>query len=427
MNKHLVGIGISALLLTACGSDGSSTDVTPPPANLPAKVMGTVTQVSADHQQITVNGYKINIANADIRYQQQPLDAKAIQVGMRLDLVNQGQQAKTVAVDPALVGEISAINQNNITVNGIQLAVVSASQYKKGDWVAVNGYPTAVGKWQVESINLFPNFAIAEIEGRVTGLDPVAQQFRLGSALIDYANAELEGQLAEGAWVEVEGQQDGAVFKAHEVDVEDASDVPTFNEMELEGTVTWVNQDKSQFELNSRTRLYVTEQTQFEDGNRSNLLEGKRLEVDIQSTAQGLWAKEVDFESSDAGGPLPDLGNKFELEGRATLDSNNQLQINGFTFIIDARTQFDDGLTLATLDQKWLQIEGVELADGQWLVKEIDLEQQSNELELTGKVSQNSLWGYHASDASLATFDGKWVNVECQFDGMQIHSCRIDD
>lgn len=37
MNKHLVGI--SALLLTACGSDGSSTDVTPPPANLPAKVM----------------------------------------------------------------------------------------------------------------------------------------------------------------------------------------------------------------------------------------------------------------------------------------------------------------------------------------------------------------------------------------------------
>ena len=74
-----------------------------------------------------------------------------------------------------------------------------------------------------------------------------------------------------------------------------------------------------------------------------------------------------------------------------------------------------------------LQIEGVELADGQWLVKEIDLEQQSNELELTGKVSQNSLWGYHASDASLATFDGKWVNVECQFDGMQIHSCRIDD
>jgi hypothetical protein len=60
-------------------------------------------------------------------------------------------------------------------------------------------------------------------------------------------------------------------------------------------------------------------------------------------------------------------------------------------------------------------------------VKEIDLERQSNELELTGKVSQNSLWGYRASDASLATFDGKWVNVECQFDGMQIHSCRIDD
>ncbi|MBP6519468.1 DUF5666 domain-containing protein, partial [Shewanella sp.] len=114
-------------------------------------------------------------------------------------------------------------------------------------------------------------------------------------------------------------------------------------------------------------------------------------------------------------------------EGLATLTTNNQLQINGFTFDIDARTQFDDGLTLATLDQKWIQIEGVELADNQWLVKEVDLEVRSNELDLSGLVMQKTLWGYQATDASLTPFEGKWVDVECQFDGSNIHNCRIDD
>lgn len=243
--------------------------------------------------------------------------------------------------------------------------------------------------------------------------------------MINYANARLEGSLQEGAWVEVEGQQSGASFLASEVEVEDTA---SFNDMELEGTITWVNQDKSQFELNARTRLYVTTNTQFEDGNQANLVEGKLVDVDIQSMPQGLWAREVEFETShDNGGVPPTLGKKFELEGRATLDTNSQLQINGFTFVIDARTQFDDGLTLESLEQKWIQIEGVELTANQWLVKEVELEVQSNELDLSGLVTQKTLWGYQATDASLTPFEGKWVDVECQFDGSNIYNCRIDD
>lgn len=430
MNKLL--ICVTTILLVGCGSGGSSTDISNPDPivpslTLPAKINGTVTEVSSNNNLITVNGYSVNIADASIRYGKQQLDVNAIQIGMRVEIDNEGQQAKNIILDPSLVGAISSVNQSTIAVNGINIAVKSTdtSKYNVGDWVAVNGYPSEVGEWQVDSINLIPNFAFAEIEGRVSGLNKTEQQFNIGSAVINYASAQLEGNLQEGAWVEVEGQQNGALFLASEVDVEDLA---SFNDMELEGTITWVNQDKTQFELNARTRLYVATNTQFEDGNQASLVEGKRVDVDIQFTQQGLWAKEVEFEQSNTNDETaPLVGKKFELEGLATLDANNQLQINGFTFATDVRTQFDDGLTLATLDQKWIQIEGVELATSQWLVKEVDLEIRNNELDLSGLVTQKTLWGYQAMDDSLTQFEGKWVDVECQFDGSNIHSCRIDD
>ncbi|MGL5334761.1 MAG: DUF5666 domain-containing protein [Enterovibrio sp.] len=441
MNKHLVVV-ISALILAACGSDDTASNVTTPlppapAANLPAKIVGTVTRLSADYKQVTVNGYNVNIANADVVYKQEKLDPKTIAVGMRLDLDNQGQEAKTVTIDPALVGEVSAVSTKDITVNGIQLTIESADQYNVGDWVAVNGYPTAVGDWQVDSINHFPSFAHAEIEGRVTGLDIDAQQFYLGSVLVDYSEAVVDGTLIEGIWVEVEGKQRGKMFFAYNVDVDnDTDDTQTSTEVTLEGTVTWVNQDKSQFELNNRSRVYVTTATRFEDGTRADLLEGKRLEVDLQLTQQGLWAKKIDFEKiiPDPSVPTPpnpptppSFGHKFELEGRAVLDANKQLTINGIKFIIDAGTRFEDGLTINNLSGRWVQIEGIELSAGQWLVKEIEPESRTHELELTGRVTNNSLWGYPARDSSLALYEGKWVNMDCMFDGTNIYRCSFDD
>ncbi|MGL5390758.1 MAG: hypothetical protein ACRDA8_05080, partial [Shewanella sp.] len=83
MNKYL--LAITAILLTGCGSDGASTDTTPP-LTVPAKINGTVTQVSPSHEVITVNGYSVNIANAKISYGQQALETGAIDVGMRVNI-----------------------------------------------------------------------------------------------------------------------------------------------------------------------------------------------------------------------------------------------------------------------------------------------------------------------------------------------------
>ena len=46
------------------------------------------------------------------------------------------------------------------------------------------------------------------------------------------------------------------------------------NDHEIGGIVTWVNSDKSQFELNVRGRFIVNAQTRFEDGSKANLYSG---------------------------------------------------------------------------------------------------------------------------------------------------------
>lgn len=439
MNKFLVGM--TTILLTACGGGGSSTDTTPtptpPPTVTPTKISGTVTAVDPNEPNlITVNGYKIDIAGAEIFYADKPLEVQIeVQKGMRVELVTDSAAATQVTLEASLAGEISAVNlvtnKNTITVNGIILEVKDATAYKVGNWVAINGYPTDGGGWTVDSINHIPDFAFAEIEGRVSGLDTVLRQFNIGSAVIHYTSAffddNAEPRLQNGAWVEVEGQQDGPAFTAHEIDIEDGRDNDAFDEMELEGTITWVNQDQSRFELNSRTRLDVTAQTRFEDGTKTDLVEGQRVDVDISANTDFLLARKVDFETDHSSGGAPSLSHKFELAGTVTWVSNSELRINNNSFVIDARTQLDDGLTLATLDQQWLRIEGVLLTDGQWLIKEIEREQNRLQLDLTGVVTANALWGYTASDSSLKAFEGQWVEVECQFDGSNIFNCRGDD
>ncbi|QIL84601.1 hypothetical protein G7083_00910 [Vibrio sp. HDW18] len=427
MNKYLVAIG--TLLLTACGGSDSSNHH---PTTLATKIIGTVSNVSANHQQITINGQRINIANADIRYQQQPIRSEAIQVGMRLELISKDQQAQAITFDPALVGAISAIDRvkNNITVNGILLNVKSASQYQIGQWVAVNGYPTDSGTWQVESINMIDFADQAEIEGRVSALDN--NQFQIDTLTINYQNAQLEGNLIEGAWVEVEGQlsQDGRLFTAYQVEVDGTNDSSLFDDLEIAGTVTWINDEKTRFELNSHTRLYVNARTEFDDGQASDLQLGRSVEVEVKAQSDGLWAKEIEFEDS-SNSNIPNLTQSFELEGMAELITDNtgssQLQINGFSFVIDARTEFEAGLSLATINQRWIKIEGIQLADGQWLAKEVDVEQQDHDVELAGQVTNNQLWGYTASDESLTAFNGQWISVECGFIGNDIFNCRKDD
>ncbi|MEC4728675.1 DUF5666 domain-containing protein [Shewanella sp. D64] len=436
--KNVVLASILATFVVGCGSGSSDGGTTPPtPTPTPAKIFGTVDSISPTNQTITVNGRTLATASAMVTYQQDTLTTDAITKGMQVEILTANNSAKAIALDPAITGTVSAIDQDTITVNGLAFTYPQAQRSNDitvGSWVMISAKLQNDGSWLASSITSPAGVATqeSEIEGRISQLNEVAQQFNIGTLVVNYSNAELdlEGQqLANGQWVEVEGRydsQDLTLF-AQEVDIENDMD---FNDAEIEGTVTWVNTEKTLFEIDSRTRILVTPTTQFEDGKLIDLNTGRHISVDLITKGTGLEATEIEFE--DASGSIPQpFAREFTVEGLAQV-TNGAFSINGIEFTLDAGTYYDDGLTVGTLNNTWVEVEGIEveaatLTPAHWLVKEIEPELRETNISLEGLVSNNSLWNYPSSDNSLARFNDKWVEVECQLNGDDLLKCRLDD
>ena len=120
---------------------------------------------------------------------------------------------------------------------------------------------------------------------------------------------------------------------------------------------------------------------------------------------------------------------EFKLTGRTSWQLG-QLMVNGIPFVIDERTRFKDGLDEDDLGGTWVDLEGVvqETAQGaRRLVREVEPLEEEDEMELEGPVAQGRIWGYTTSDDSLAPFEGRWLELECRFDGMRLSQCREED
>lgn len=438
--KNVVLASILATFVVGCGGGSSDSNggTTPPiPTPTPAKIFGTVDSISPTNQTITVNGRTLATASSMVTYQQDTLTIDAITKGMQVEILTANNNAKAIALDPAITGTVSAIDKDTITVNGVQF-ISPQSQLKSditiGTWVMISAKLQSDGSWLASSITSPVGITTqeSEIEGRVSRLDAIAHQFNIGSVIVNYNNAEfdLEGhQLANGQWVEVDGRYDSQArtLFAEEVDIENEMD---FNDAEIEGVITWVNTEQTHFEIDSRTRILITPTTQFEDGNKADLKTGRVISVDLISKGMGLEATEIEFEDATGTTPQP-VVREFSVEGKA-LVTDGVFTINGNEFTLDAGTYYDNGLTTATLNNAWVDVEGIEVkattvTPAHWLVKEIEPEVKQNNISLEGPVSSNSLWGYTSSDNTLAQFNGKWVEVECTLNDDDLLNCRLDN
>lgn len=120
---------------------------------------------------------------------------------------------------------------------------------------------------------------------------------------------------------------------------------------------------------------------------------------------------------------------EFKLTGRTSWQLG-QLMVNGIPFVIDGDTHFKDGLDEDDLGGTWVDLEGVmqETAQGERrLIREVEALEETDEMELEGPVRQGRIWGYVTSDDSLAPFEGRWLELECKFDGMRLSRCQEED
>ncbi|MGS0728032.1 DUF5666 domain-containing protein, partial [Shewanella sp. 0m-11] len=245
--------------------------------------------------------------------------------------------------------------------------------------------PTADAGYKVLSVVKFENEDLVghyEVEGLLSGLDDSAKSFKLGAALtVDYSGTaahNIEGVLANGQWVEVEGTMNLNTLEATSVEVENYSDLA--NDTEVEGIVTWVDAQQTAFELNYQGRFVVNNQTKFEDGLKADLKQGALVEVTSVKQGTQQVATEVEFDDDSSTGN-DNTGNwkEFEQEGFATTTDSvaQSFVINGVTVFVDASTQYEDRITFDTITQQRIEVEGV-VMNGKNIAREIEADNDND-------------------------------------------------
>ena len=419
LNLLSLAIGLS-LAVTGCGGDSSSSDggsdiVQSSPL---ARTIGTVDSVSYPDETFTINKHQLDGSQAVISYDDSSYSFDELEQGMQVEVEYQDNQAQLVYLQPAATGQVTAVSDSSLSINGISYDYPGTG-FNIGDWVMLYGLVEPDDSWKVTVVTVVDPQTTAEIEGAISGLDSSQSVFTIATVLVDYSNAAIEDSrtLADGLWVEVYGQFDGSQFVASIIDIRDNDDV---RNTELEGIITWVSPDLTSFDIGGNVRVHTNGNTSFDDGTRSNLEIGAIVEVDLIELENKLFATRVDFQDQVS---VPD-NLEFNVEGEASYDGAT-LSINGIVFIVDVNTEYDDGISLSNVNGQWVELDGK--ANNGNYVKRVRPERKDNEISLEGPVENGIMWGYSATDSSLQQFNGQWVHIECQrASDNALSLCRLD-
>ncbi|HHF2888832.1 TPA: DUF5666 domain-containing protein [Vibrio diabolicus] len=398
--KKLALISVVGLALSGCGGSGggSNSDSTPTQSVVkPSVAIGSVEAVNAEENTLTVNGYTYHVSGVvygDTSMQFADVEPKMmVQVGTGVRKAS--DDGFLVTLEPTITGRVTEIDyvKKTFTVNGVDLQFDGLSDdIEVNDWVMVSSLPTADAGYRVLSVveidvdNDYPTLgSYYELEGRITSIDENASTFELGTNItVSYDNIS---QLSIGQWVEVEGEMQNGIFMANEVEVE-GYDVIS-NDSDVEGIVTWVANDYSEFSLNYRGAFFIDNATRFEDGSKANLKQGQEVEVTSVMKNGKRIATIIEFEQPDFDDNNQWQGKEFECEGYVSnydveartfdierCENDADQLLNNTTVVIDVQTRFQ-GIEELNLNGARVEVDGVIIND-QNIAREVELDVYDN-------------------------------------------------
>lgn len=430
--KKLASLTLIPLVasLTACGGSDNNDSGQPVIPAATASISGELEAVSGSI--LNINGRSLDAAGA--RFEGTSLSE--LKPGMVLDIKTEKGVATDVILNSELQAPVSKIDGDVLTMAGIRVLTkearfddgLSLSAIKVGDMLEVSGFYLDGDQLKASFIEQSDD-SHSELEGVVTALNTAAKQFKLGKVTVDYSASSIS--LNNGDLVEVEGLLDGLNLKASSIEKQNREHNQG-DEIEVEGLISWMSQDGSHLLLNQQTSVAITDQTRFEDGSAAELKVGNQIEVEgsWDLGAMNLVAKEIEFEhKGDSGLELDER--EFEAPGFAILDANGRISLNGISLTLSSAAEFDDLLPTDVNGSNWVALSGYEQS-GEFIVTEIEAEQQTSRIELEGKVqaldAEAGLFGYQTVDGSLNAFVGKHGEFECTLGAnQQISGCVIDN
>ncbi|MGO2127689.1 MAG: DUF5666 domain-containing protein [Pseudoalteromonas prydzensis] len=426
---QIISLSALTLALTACGSSNSqSNEPTTPTAQLPSVLIGELTATTAT--TITVNQHEIPASNAEVEIDGVDGSLSDLKKGMMVAVETNGSHATEIDYDPNFKGPVQ-VQDNVINIAGVRLTGFDSSTVKDGDLVEVSGYNSAYNRLTVTYQQPIsdPQTEL-EVEGVISALNTQQRTFSLGNIMINYQQADVDGPLVNGQFVEVEGFMNGPQLLANEVDAKQHSSFDDDTDSQLAGQITWLNNDSTLMTINGQWQVSLNAQTRYDDGTVADLAIGRFVEIDAlwQQANNRFVAQEIEFGSAN---DVVNSNSAFSVTGLVTY-TQGVATINGIEFMLNNQTVFDDGLTLNNIEGRWLELEGI-IADDKQTVSEVELMDGNEPLNLTGFVSadqnmQASLWGYVSEDNSLDQYLDQYVELECQWVAEdQVTACRLDD
>ncbi|MFZ3464263.1 DUF5666 domain-containing protein [Vibrio harveyi] len=410
--KKLALVAAVGLALSGCGgsSGGNSSNggsVTPPVTEPSvASVTGSIEKINGD--QITVNGRPFTVESVKFNNTTLPNFTFTPDMTNMMVQVNTAEKASSakVVLEPTMAGLVTYRNGTSFAVNGITLEYAElSSDIAVGDWVFVSSLPTANAGYKVLSVvelDVVDEYPILadhyEIEGRIASINTNEKMFVLGSNInVYYGNAHLlMGGLKVGQWVEVEGHTTGDFFTATKVELDGYDLDDTFENSDIEGIITSVENlhtGKPSFSLNYRGSFETDSSTCYRlddsyrcDSNlKSKLKRGVEVEVTSKYVLGQRIASIVEFDQPDwDDNESIWQGNEFECEGIANYDANTEIftmqycengadqPIANKAVVIDAQTRFE-GVSQQYLDGRRVEVEGV-IINGQNIAREVEAE-----------------------------------------------------
>lgn len=379
MIKPIAGIAfVLALSLAACGGGGGGGEPAESPAAKSAVgivggqsdaptfggralvIQGPVTQngkpaaaadvqpgdrIAAEVVSTTAKGSgTITVKDVDIR-----VEIKGV-----LTAVDVAGGLLTVLSQPVATDALTTIVEENADDSYSSLTLADLAV---GDYVEVSGErlaDTSLRATRVERKRLDAgddDYDEAELRGVVSGLDADAKTFQIGDQRVDYGTATVEGSLADGVRVEVEGQLAGITLMASKVEVEDDFEGEPEGEGELEGQVTALDPSAQTFSLLGLTVDYSDAAVE------GTLVDGARVEVEGRFDAVDanlLHADRIEVRHEDGG-----LGSADgEIKGAIS-----ELDTAAGTFAIGDVGFYVSDITVIESDDRVAQLDDLQAGD----------------------------------------------------------------
>lgn len=169
LNLLTLAIGLS-LAVTGCGGDSGSSDggsdiVQSSPL---ARTIGTVDSVSYPDESFTINKHQLDGSQATISYDDSSYNFDELKQGMQVEVEYQDNQAQQVYLQPAATGQVTAVSDSSLSINGISYDY-PGSGFNIGDWVMLYGLVEPDDSWKVTVVTVVDPQTTAEIEGSISG------------------------------------------------------------------------------------------------------------------------------------------------------------------------------------------------------------------------------------------------------------------